>query len=510
MNVQYYKEGVVNMALSRPSDSLSKCDPGLYSNIYDVRKRPDLKNPVVTPAQPVHKDTIEISRDKLKEEALNRLRHTSKIVVATNSFMRVGKYLFMAIALPPYLLLYGMPKWVIVEALPALFSVMMSVWVNIQQKTKGNFEKGAHVGQRLFEYTQQTVKALILPIVRLAFDLYQSIRRFFVSGHQLFRKINEKMRVAISAPRKFVENGIKHLQSKYAQMKDKLSLQTERIAERFGEGIAWIKHAPVPFLAWGEGLLQRLKQQAISTGSPALQKWRTSRQLAQTGTEWVSEQCLRGMGSIQRTLAPIAAFYRGKMLPMYLKAKLSIQAKWRQGSEFFQERHRHAMDFFDQKQQRLKQLTYDHLIHAIMSQNWLPGTLKEWILKCLSHPFVKAICQMGIHLYAVLCGVCLKSLKFLLQGISIGVKWGAAASGKITQFSYACFQKITSFVDKTLYLCRKRLKLALYFTLLYTIMGVILLARSFLGLGTIMQVLLKQMVQVIKQTATPLNTNRLS
>ena len=57
--------------INRSSDSLSKCDPGSYSNIYDARKRPDVKNHRVTPSASVQKDTIEISHDKLKKEALS-------------------------------------------------------------------------------------------------------------------------------------------------------------------------------------------------------------------------------------------------------------------------------------------------------------------------------------------------------------------------------------------------------------------------------------------------------
>src|ERR1051325_11606615 len=103
------------MAIYRPSDSLSRCDPNLYSNIYDIRKHPDVKPSVSAVTAP--KDTIEISREKLKTEALSHLRQPGKYLIAFNSFMRVGKYLFLAIAFPPYLMLYGLPKWIIIEGL---------------------------------------------------------------------------------------------------------------------------------------------------------------------------------------------------------------------------------------------------------------------------------------------------------------------------------------------------------------------------------------------------------
>lgn len=36
-------------------------------------------------------------------------------------FVSVGKFLFIAIMLPPYILVYGVPKWLIVEAFPFIF-----------------------------------------------------------------------------------------------------------------------------------------------------------------------------------------------------------------------------------------------------------------------------------------------------------------------------------------------------------------------------------------------------
>jgi hypothetical protein len=128
------------MAIYRASDSLSRCDPNQYSSIYDVRKRPDIKHEPVAATRPIHKDTIEISRDKLKEEALNRLRHTSKYMIAQNSFMRIGKYLFLAVALPPYFVIYGLPKWILVEGIPAIFSMSLWMWKKIQHRTQKQIE----------------------------------------------------------------------------------------------------------------------------------------------------------------------------------------------------------------------------------------------------------------------------------------------------------------------------------------------------------------------------------
>ena len=89
------------MAIRHTNDSWSRCDPNSYAGLYDVSKlkiRPSLE--AVKPT--IHKDILEINADKIKKEALDRLRHDSKYLILQNSFVRIGKYLFVAVAFPPY------------------------------------------------------------------------------------------------------------------------------------------------------------------------------------------------------------------------------------------------------------------------------------------------------------------------------------------------------------------------------------------------------------------------
>lgn len=99
-------------------DSLSKCD---YSNPFDVKNYPHHKASSSSPiSKSFTKDVLEISEDKIKKEAMIHLdsaasRIPSGLYVVVS---RVGKYTFLALAIPPYFVLYMMPRWLLMTAIP--------------------------------------------------------------------------------------------------------------------------------------------------------------------------------------------------------------------------------------------------------------------------------------------------------------------------------------------------------------------------------------------------------
>lgn len=303
------------MAINRPSDSMSRCDPSLYSNIYDVRKRSDIKHEPIYATQPTHKDTIEISRDKLKEEALSRLRHTSKYVIIQNSFARIGKYLFIAIAFPPYFILYGLPKWIIVEGLPAILSMYMWVWKKVQQKTKNRFDAGIHKVVQLTQFMQKMAQhVLIQPIIRVILEFRQRILRMRENIHQTFKQIYEKSKKIFNLPGVKVSEGLKRLQIKLAQVRKSLQQQVETVATRVQESFQWIKQSPLLFLGWGQTQIQKFNEQAVSWRNSWKQRIQTSQQMAQRTTNWISKQYKQGLEKFKRTCEPLTSFFASNWL----------------------------------------------------------------------------------------------------------------------------------------------------------------------------------------------------
>ena len=90
------------MAINRSSDSLSRCTDQ-YDSMFKINNHPGVKPGAV-------KDTMAPSKtEELKKEAFERLT-SSKYLLLQQGFMKVGKFLFLSIALPPYLLLWGLSK----------------------------------------------------------------------------------------------------------------------------------------------------------------------------------------------------------------------------------------------------------------------------------------------------------------------------------------------------------------------------------------------------------------
>lgn len=103
-------------------DSCSRCDPP--SMLFDAVRYPNtIHAPVKITEASRTKDVLEkktSNHDLLERWQTERfqLPHETYAVV-----VQVGKYVFLAIMLPPYLLCYGLPKWFLVDLLPQVFTI---------------------------------------------------------------------------------------------------------------------------------------------------------------------------------------------------------------------------------------------------------------------------------------------------------------------------------------------------------------------------------------------------
>lgn len=104
-------------------DSMSRCEEP--SMLYDTVRNPNSRPiPKKIDLGEISKDTIQSTQHRLNRQMLEKLEsmgfklpHDSFVAV-----VQVGKYLFLAVMLPPYLALYGIPKWLLLIALPNLFN----------------------------------------------------------------------------------------------------------------------------------------------------------------------------------------------------------------------------------------------------------------------------------------------------------------------------------------------------------------------------------------------------
>lgn len=412
------------MAIYRSSDSLSRCDPNQYSTLYDVRKRPDIKHEPVAATRPIHKDTIEISRDKLKEEALNRLRHTSKYVLPQNNFMRIGKYLFLAVALPPYFMIYGLPKWILVEGMPAIFSMSLWMWKKIQHQTQKQIEAGNRKVIQMVQYVQKLVQVLMQPIIHLALQIRLNIRRFREFTVRAFRNRIARFKQSFHLPRAKLANGFKLLQKRLLEVREKWSKRAQKVNIRMQQGIQFIKEAPPAIVGWAQVQYQRVSQQALSMTVQWKNRFQTSQEFAQRATDWVGKLFKNGSESFKRQFDPLIHFYQEEWLPVWRKVRENCKQKWLSTRHFFERNHQRAFAFLQVQQEKLKRVTTERVLNYLLAHPWmgkLPGHIQEWLKKCLAHPIVQSICTVGVKLYTV-------SVNAVLEAAKLGLKLSAQGS----------------------------------------------------------------------------------
>lgn len=274
-------------------DSLSRCDSNAYS-MYDVRKRPDTNQKPTASTQPIQKDTIEISREKLKKEALNRLQHTSKYMIVQAGFMRVGKYVFLSVGLPPYLLIYAIPKWALTVALPYILSFTM----NMVQKTFKSMQKKTHeVVQGIFQKIKGPVMILVQPIMRLVLEIRNAIQRIRHNVAQFFngfinilkspgRAMKKGQQKLAGFVKKEFQNFIKGLRRNFDQAQQWLSYPASAFAACV-KALNWIKGTPKNILETGKSYVQRINQFFSNVSNFVKTDFNTSRRIAQNITQWL-------------------------------------------------------------------------------------------------------------------------------------------------------------------------------------------------------------------------------
>lgn len=466
------------------SDSWSRCDPNQYSHLYDVRKRTDIKQEPIAATRPIHKDTIEISHDKLKEEALNRLRHTSKYVIAQNSFMRIGKYLFLAAALPPFFLFYGLPRWTIVEGMPALLAFSLWMWKKIQGQAEKQIQAGNRKVAQLMQFVQRVAQVMLQPLVHLALQIRQSIRRFRDRSLHLINKMNAKVKQSFHFPRLNIifnqrMNDVRHF---FFKIQDKCFKKKEEVSLRLHQGIRWVKNCPQLILEWGQFQFQRLNTKMLSLIDPLRNRFETSQKWAQKGTDWISNRIANCFKMFTKPFVLMHRLYKAYIQFHLKKLKETCNQKWEKVENFLQRRHHRAFAFLQAQQDLLKRLSSDRFLLFIAFHPWMKkqhSHLQNLLKKCLFHPATRKMCDGVLRGYSL-------SINFLLQLGKIGLH----ALSYAKSFFKRCFSglrgiarsmstPIYSFMEVALRLLLRGGVYILYYSLLFLTICFILLMWAF-------------------------------
>lgn len=481
------------MALHRSTgnstfDSCSRCDPNQYSSLYDVRKRSDIKLEPIAATRPIHKDTIEISRDKLKEEALNRLRHTSKYVIAQNSFMRIGKYLFLAVAFPPYFIIYGLPKWICIEGLPTLFSFSLWLGKKIQDQMEKHIQSGTRKVIQMAQFVQRVMQVMMQPFVHLALQIRQKFRHFQNHSLRLMKKATKRVAQTVHFPRltlTFAQrvNDMRYFFSKadqkWCKKKEEISLYVQQTGE-------WIKNSPQLILSWGQFQFQRMIRHTLSLVHPWKNRFEISQKWAQKGSEWISNQVDRCIEMINSPFAFVYRYYKRFLQPNLKKTRGVCKRQWQKIDNFLQRQHQRAFAFLLVQQEKLKRLSSERFLSFLSIHPWmnqLHSVLQNGVKKCLFHPITRKVCESVFKCYSFFVNLLLYAGKIGLHALSFMKSAFIKCWNGLRAIIQSVSNSIKTFLIIALRLFQKGALYALYYFLLFLTMSIILLIWAFQSLG---------------------------
>lgn len=391
------------MALHKTShDGLSRCDQNLYSNIYDARQHPGLKKAEASPVGSISKDTIEINRNKIKEEALSSLRHSTTYTIAQNGFMRVGKYLFVAMTFPPYFLLYRIPKLVFAVIIPTFFNFAATMMGKMNQKIKKPLETVVHRLSQTASYMQVFARILIQPVARLYFEAKQAFKRMQQQCIKLFQAGVAYSLNLLTLPIRKGKEVFKAIGNGLNRLKEQIVDYTKQKTMILQEGMKQIPHL---FLGWGSQLIQKFNVLALPLKNKLGDRYHSIQLKADVVTEWVFKQVKYVQSTCKGVMLPIISFCQKELLPRWEKMKATLREKSQRTMRFLKEKHRKALAYLEEKQEKLKKLSYPQWVDQIISSawmKWLPGSIQRMIYNILHHPSLKFVGQAVFSLYSLL------------------------------------------------------------------------------------------------------------
>jgi hypothetical protein len=455
-------------------DSIGRCDSNSY-NLYEVNKRPGTKPPSASITQPIHKDTLELTREQLQKEALNRLRHTSKYTIAQSGFMRIGKYLFVGVTFPPYLILYAIPKWVLVAALPSTFSFGLYMAQKSTHVILKKIERLVQKMQMMLQRLHNRARMLALPFARLSLDIQNALRQL---GYHIAYWSRQAAK-SFSHPFIILKAKGKHVLAFLMGGKKRLEQRLNAIFWRVKAKFNLFK-ARMPSLSQAYQLIRSrldkwLKKPSYlknwANKNPVWQKMCKSRTTALQVVEQLSLSYNKRYGTFKFFITRCKTYLLNKLRPT-LKAFLKISEPVTGGIRFISQQGLFFKQWITDHKLRLRLSIQQQFTVDIddASFKWVPAFLRQPLKKMMKLPLVikiiDGICRAAIAtLYYPLWLIdgLLGSIQFVLKYIFKGLHFALKYIQISTEF-------ITTYVMAICAWCTRGLRWGIYQLLVFLVM----------------------------------------
>lgn len=397
-------------------DSLRPCNSQDYSTQFQIHDHPDYKPSPIRETPSTSKDTIQTYRNDLKQEALNRLRHTSDAVVYQKMALvvRIGKYLFLAAAVPPYLLLYSIPKWIVVEAIIPLFQTFFNMATKVQKTISERLEIITQKLTQILDRLRGTIRGLISPIFKFSTDIATTLKKMYDNVAAFLARLSD-IKLPSFRP-KFRLGNV--LANKMNTIKDKIKMARARIRQAIDHSIDKIRQQvqdvfrpltdkiAIP-LAFAQKLFNKLNPlprlrtlRGFMPSRPPIpqvfpQALQHSRQLAEQVTAFIAQKMHAVGKRIQQTYLTAKALLSSGPSKIWTRIRHALR-DGRQGS----------MNFLKGKFASLKKRVNVKALKALVPPvvySWIPQSIRQAILdfisKFFSHPAVRKV-SSGMSAFA--------------------------------------------------------------------------------------------------------------
>ena len=467
-------------------DSITKCDSSQYSNPYQVTNHPAYKADSSTNSRPVHKDTLEVFQDELKKDALERLRQTKKLIIPQRSYMKIGKYVFLAIALPPYTVIYRIPKWLIVQLIPQIMKTTVFYKQKIKQKFQKRLETVVVKFNKIMKQIQGTLNGLIQPVVQAALFVRNGLQRVQQMMSAFANKTAAKIKQPMTVKR--VKENLKNL---FDKIREKASEAREWAANRVSTaltntfvnplqaGLGWIKQAPQITIQKGTQYIESKRQKLINN-------FRNSKQMAQQATKWITHHLDRYKQDLKWAGKQIQSLYKEVVQPTLQQMRSVIKGQMDRLNQFLKQQNKQFQNSLNRLKANWQKWTDSDQLSQFFNQSqfsWTPSFARQYVQKFFRHKkvqtgikwFFKILSFLGYGLQQVLTWL-FKMFKLVKQAVSMGYHLIRENGKMILSVLGSTLKAVMSFIGHLI-------GRAFYHTLVIIFMLGILLVWSFQWLG---------------------------
>ncbi len=463
-------------------DSLSKCDSYLYSNPYQIGNHPHLK-PDSIQSRSVEKDTIEGFKEEVKKEALDRLRQTTKFLIPQKAFMRIGKYLFLAIALPPYTVMYRIPKWILVQVLPEIIK-FTSYWTEtVKQKVKKPIEKALVRFNQLMKKIQGTLNGLIQPILKGTFYIKNVMQRIRQTALNFVKRAKIPQPFSINTLRRrlgsLIDRAVHSSQKAIQWIASQMTHQLANLFQPLRLGLSWMKQVPVQFVMKSRQWMDQKRQTFLFN-------FRTSNQMAQQAAQWISQIVGSGKQLLNRVGKRIKHIYQQKIQPTFQKIQGIIKNQGTSFSRWMNQGYQRVNQFFLRLQGKWQAKMNPHQLSQFFSQShfsWMPAFMRQRVKSFFQKSSVQKRLYQLFSWIAFLGHYLLQGIIGLFKFIEIALKFLKRSWIIGSQVMKLAFSQVKPLLKNSLSLITRLIGVVCYQALVVVFMLAILMGWSVQWLG---------------------------